>query len=69
MAFGSTQSEVRIDKNVWIGDTGASSHMTHSKECMRNMRPVKSSIIFRNGQRLQSKHKPWRRKILGIDHG
>ena len=49
MAFGSTQSEVGINKNVWIGDTGASSHMTHSKEGMRNMRSIKSKIIFGNG--------------------
>ena len=56
MAFGSVQSKVGIDKNVWIGDTGASSYMTHSKEGMRNMRPIKSRIIFGNGQRLQSTH-------------
>ena len=56
MAFRSTQSEVGIDKNVWIGDTGVSSHMTHSKEGMRNMRSIKSKIIFGNGQRLQSTH-------------
>ena len=54
MAFGSTQSEVGIIQNVWIGDTGASSHMTNSKEGLRNMRPIKSSIIFGNGQRLQN---------------
>ena len=62
MAFKSTQSEVGIGKNVWIGDTGASSHMTHSKEGMRNMRPIKSWIIFGNGQRLQSTH-------VGDKHG
>ena len=54
MAFKSTQSEVGIDKYVWIGDTGASSHMAHSKEGMRNMRLIKSWVIFGNGQRLQS---------------
>ena len=62
MAFGSTQNDVGIDREIWIGDTGASSHMTHSKEGMTNMRPSMSWIIFGNGQRLQSTH-------IGDKHG
>ena len=62
MALKSTQSEVGIDEYVWIGDTRASSHMTHSKEGMKNMREIKSWIIFGNGQRLQSTH-------VGDKHG
>ena len=62
MAFGSTQDEVGINKEIWIGDTGASSHMTHSRDGMTNMRPTKSWIIFGNGQRLQSTH-------VGDKHG
>ena len=62
IAFGSTQNDVEIDREIWIGDTGASSHMTHSKEGMTNMRPSMSWIIFGNGQRLQSTH-------IGDKHG
>ena len=42
MAFRSKQNDVGIDKEVWIGDMGASRHMTYSREGMTNMQPNKS---------------------------
>ena len=62
MAFESTQIDVGIDREIWIGDTGVSSHMTHLKEGMTNMRPRMLWIIFGNGQRLQRMH-------IGDKHG
>ena len=33
-----------LKDNLWIADTGATSHMTPSKECIVNVKPVKKNI-------------------------
>ena len=52
--------EKRIENNeashIWIGDTGATCHMTNSKMGMMNLQPISSSIIFGNGERLEATH-------------
>ena len=53
LAFGSTSG---YDSSMWLGDTGASCHMTNSTDGMVNLVPNKSWIVFGNGQRLESTH-------------
>ena len=56
IALGSTIDEVETNKEMLLCDTGASCHMTYSTRGMKNLKPMTSSVIFGNGQRLQSTH-------------
>ena len=41
---------------MWIGDTGATCHMTNSRNGLTNLEPISSSVIFGNGERLKATH-------------
>ena len=41
-----------IDKDSWIGDSGASWHMTSHKEWFVNMKPAQDTIIIGDGKKL-----------------
>ena len=41
---------------MWISDTGATCHMTYSKDGLINLQPISSFVIFGNGERLQATH-------------
>ncbi len=56
LAFGSGQHTSGYDGSMWLGDTGASCHMTNSTDGLVNLVPNKSWIVFGNGQRLESTH-------------
>ena len=62
VALGSTRRKVETNDDLWLGDTGASCHMTYTARGMRNLIPMTSSVIFGNGQRLKSTH-------IGEKHG
>ena len=52
MAFGPAKLDKKEDNSMWLGDTGASCHMTNSIQGLVNLVPKKTWIIFGNGQRL-----------------
>ena len=54
MALGSPCEIDKMDTSTWLGDTGASCHMTNSCEGMFNQVKTSSGIVFGNGQRLKS---------------
>ena len=41
--------EMKVKKNIWIGDTGASTHMTNSDIGMYDWKPINDSIKVGNG--------------------
>ena len=41
---------------IWIGDTGASCHMTNSISGIINLQAIESNIMFGNGERLKATH-------------
>ena len=43
----------KMDHDVWIGDSGASSHMTNSLEGMIDLRNIKSYVTFGDSKRLE----------------
>ena len=43
-----------MDTSLWLGDTGASCHMTNSPDGMFNQVKTNSGIVFGNGQRLKA---------------
>ena len=45
----------KMDTSLWLGDTGASCHITNSHEGMFNQVKTNSGIVFGNGQRLKAK--------------
>ena len=53
VALGATRRKTETDDEMWLGDTGASCHMTYTAHGMRNLKPMTSSVIFGNGQKLQ----------------
>ena len=62
VALGATGRKTETDEELWLGDTGASCHMTYSTQGMRNLKPMTSSVIFGNGHKLQCTH-------IGEKHG
>jgi len=56
IALGATRRKTEIDDEMWLGDTDASCHMTYTTHGMRNLKPMTSSVIFGNGQKLQCTH-------------
>ena len=56
LAFRSGQNVSGYDSSIWLGDTGASCHMTNSTDGLVNLVPQQSWIVFGNGQRLASTH-------------
>ena len=58
-AFMSQETKDQEEKNlekIWIGDTGATCHMTNSREGLFDIQPISSSVIFGNGERLTATH-------------
>ena len=49
-------TEAKESNQIWIGDTGATCHMTFSKEGLTNLKSISSFVIFGNGERLQATH-------------
>ena len=49
-------TEAKGSNQIWIGDTGATCHMTFSKEGLTNLKPISSCVIFGNGERLKATH-------------
>lgn len=43
-------------RQIWIGDTGSTCHMTNSKEVLINVQSISSSVIFGNGECLKATH-------------
>ena len=56
MALGNPNEVEAVDTDLWLGDTGASCHMTNSLEGMMNRVKVDSGIVFGNGQRLMAEY-------------
>ena len=54
MALGNPTEVQRMDEDLWLGDTGASCHMTNNLKGMRNLKKISSGIVFGNGQRLKA---------------
>ena len=45
------------DKNIYIGDSAAPSHMTSNKVGVYNLIPINRSLMIGNGQRISCTHK------------
>ena len=56
MSKESKKNSKEVESQVWIGDTGASCHMTNSMEGLTNLRSIDSKIIFGNGEQLKATH-------------
>ena len=54
MALGNPIEIEAIDSDLWLGDMGASCHMTNSIDGMFNKQKVDTGIVFGNGQRLKA---------------
>ena len=54
MDLGSHNQVEPMDASLWLGDTGASSHMTNSSEGMVNQVKINTEIVFGNGQQLKA---------------
>ena len=54
LALGSPNQVEAMDASLWLGETGASSHMTNSSEGMVNQVKINTGKVFRNGQRLKA---------------
>ena len=51
----SKEDETNQDQ-IWIGDTGASCHITNSTAGMISLQVIESNIMFGNGERLKATH-------------
>ena len=60
-----------LGKNIFIGDSAATSHMTSNKTGVYNLTPIKGSVMIGNGQNIICDHRgkldvirmgPWQRK-------
>ena len=54
MALGSPTETDGMDDELWLGDTGASCHMTNNLKGMSNLEKISTGIVFGNGQRLKA---------------
>ena len=54
LALGDPTEVESWDNELWLGDTGASYHMTNTLECMKNLIKINTGILFGNGQRLKA---------------
>ena len=54
MALGNPNEIEAMDTSLWLGDTGASCHMTNNLEGMLKRMKVDTGIVFGNGQRLKA---------------
>ena len=54
LALGSPKEIENLDTSLWLGDTGASCHMTNNLDGMFNRTKIDSGIVFGNGQRLKA---------------
>ena len=62
-----------LGKNIFIGDSAATSHMTSNKMGVYNLIPINGSVMIGNGQSISCTHKGqlygWRACfILGLVH-
>ena len=46
-----------LGKNIFIGDSAATSHMTSNKMGVYNLTPIKGSVMIGNGQSIICTHK------------
>ena len=46
-----------LGKNIFIGDSAATSHMTSNKMGVNNLIPINGSVIIGNGQGISCTHK------------
>ena len=46
-----------LGKNIFIGDSAASSHMTSNKWGVYNLAPINSSVMIGNGQSMSCTHR------------
>ena len=46
-----------LGKNIFIGDSAATSHMTSNKMGLYNLTTIKNSVMIGNGQRIICPHK------------
>ena len=46
-----------LGKNIFIGDSAATSHMTSNKTGVYNLIPIKVSVVIGNGQSIIGTHK------------
>ena len=46
-----------LGKNIFIGDSAATSHMTGNKMGVYNLIPIKGSVLIRNGESIICTHK------------
>ena len=46
-----------LGKNIFIGDSAATSHMTSNKMGMYNLVPIKGSVMIGNGKSISCTHK------------
>ena len=45
------------DENIWIGDSGASSHLTNDNTCMYQIQLIHGSVIVANGHKVHIESK------------
>ena len=44
---------MKVKKNIWIGDTGASTHMTNTDRGMYDWKPINDTIKVENGTKVK----------------
>ena len=54
MVLGSPNQVESMNTSLWLGDTGASNHMTNNSDGMVNQVEINTGIVFGNGQRLKA---------------
>jgi len=69
MALGNPTEIEAMDSNLWLGDTGASCHMTNSMDGMFNTKEVNTGIVFGNGQRLKAVYIGDKRGVVMQNNG
>ena len=48
---------LHLGKNIFIGDSASTSHMTSNKMGVYNLTPIKGSVMIRNGKSISCTHK------------
>ena len=47
------------DDDIWIGDSGTTSHVTNYNRWMYQIKPIKGSVIVANGHKMWLESKGW----------
>ena len=47
----------KLGKNIFVGDSVSTSHMTSNKTGVYNLTPIKGSVMIGNGQSIKCTHK------------